>query len=245
MGLFDKLKDSTKATMAQFSNSDEAVHAIKEQIVFELPIKFIAGKHLVNGSNSFLGDKMIQLKDDSVIFNLTDPVFFTIKDIEFAGAKFHEEISQDTKAEAKGTKNTKKKNHGVRGAVIGTLLAPGVGTLAGAMIGSHKGKSKEQSESSATSSSLQKTLEVEDPSTTTVTLIKNSNGEEISIVLETKTVDYQKLTSFHYNHAAAETETPVDEASAIDQVLKLKQLLDAGVLTQEEFDAKKKQLLNL
>ena len=33
--------------------------------------------------------------------------------------------------------------------------------------------------------------------------------------------------------------------SAADEILKYKQLLDLGALTQEEFDAKKKQLLAL
>jgi hypothetical protein len=33
--------------------------------------------------------------------------------------------------------------------------------------------------------------------------------------------------------------------SAADEILKFKNLLDCGVITQEEFDAKKKQLLNL
>lgn len=38
---------------------------------------------------------------------------------------------------------------------------------------------------------------------------------------------------------------PVDVSTAADDLLKLKELLDAGILTQEEFDAKKKQLLGL
>lgn len=38
---------------------------------------------------------------------------------------------------------------------------------------------------------------------------------------------------------------PTSAPSAADEVLKLKQLLDAGVLTQEEFDKKKKELLGL
>lgn len=36
-----------------------------------------------------------------------------------------------------------------------------------------------------------------------------------------------------------------NQFSAADEILKYKQLLDAGAITQEEFDAKKKQLLNL
>lgn len=37
----------------------------------------------------------------------------------------------------------------------------------------------------------------------------------------------------------------VQQTSAADEILKLKQLLDSGIITQEEFDAKKKQLLDL
>lgn len=40
-------------------------------------------------------------------------------------------------------------------------------------------------------------------------------------------------------------ETEEKETSLADEILKLKQLLDAGVLTQDEFDTKKKQLLGL
>ena len=36
-----------------------------------------------------------------------------------------------------------------------------------------------------------------------------------------------------------------NQVSAADELLKMKQLLDAGIITQEEFDAKKKQLLGL
>lgn len=36
-----------------------------------------------------------------------------------------------------------------------------------------------------------------------------------------------------------------NQVSATDEILKLKSLLDSEILTQEEFDAKKKQLLNI
>jgi len=38
-------------------------------------------------------------------------------------------------------------------------------------------------------------------------------------------------------------QTVVQQASAADEIIKFKQLLDAGVITQEEFDAKKRQLI--
>lgn len=39
--------------------------------------------------------------------------------------------------------------------------------------------------------------------------------------------------------------TPVNVHSVADELLKWKGLLDQGVITQEEFDAKKKELLGL
>ena len=45
-------------------------------------------------------------------------------------------------------------------------------------------------------------------------------------------------------HAPAPA-APTSVSEAADDLLKLKELLDAGILTQEEFDAKKKQLLGL
>ena len=45
--------------------------------------------------------------------------------------------------------------------------------------------------------------------------------------------------------AAPAPAAPTSVSEAADDLLKLKELLDAGILTQEEFDAKKKQLLGL
>ena len=39
--------------------------------------------------------------------------------------------------------------------------------------------------------------------------------------------------------------TIVQQTSVADEIVKFKGLLDAGVITQEEFDTKKKQLLGL
>ena len=44
------------------------------------------------------------------------------------------------------------------------------------------------------------------------------------------------------NHTANQN---APATSAMDELRKLKELLDMGIVTQEEFDAKKKQLLGL
>lgn len=63
-------------------------------------------------------------------------------------------------------------------------------------------------------------------------------------------VDYSKCPDCHSNNVS-----PFDgrniaatlnvNTSAVDEIKKYKELLDMGILTQEEFDAKKKQLLSL
>lgn len=46
-------------------------------------------------------------------------------------------------------------------------------------------------------------------------------------------------------NAPIKTETTSQNVSAADEIKKFKQLLDDGIITQEDFDAKKKQLLGL
>ena len=47
------------------------------------------------------------------------------------------------------------------------------------------------------------------------------------------------------NHKQARISTTITSNSSADELKKYKDLLDAGIITQEEFDAKKKQLLGL
>ncbi len=53
------------------------------------------------------------------------------------------------------------------------------------------------------------------------------------------------LDNFKEQESNASTAPVVQQVSAADELLKFKQLLDMGAITQEEFDAKKKQLLGL
>lgn len=68
--------------------------------------------------------------------------------------------------------------------------------------------------------------------------IKNRN--EIHEIVSQLLVDRQKQTTTPTPSAA-----PVSSVSNADELKKYKELLDAGIITQEEFDAKKKQLLGL
>lgn len=66
--------------------------------------------------------------------------------------------------------------------------------------------------------------------------IQISNMEQYEIALKIR--DY--IENYQTNEGA-----PTQALSGADEIVKYKKLLDDGILTQEEFDAKKKQLLGL
>lgn len=58
-------------------------------------------------------------------------------------------------------------------------------------------------------------------------------------------LECQKPKPVVVQQTVVQTATTPSSTDAFDQIRKLKSLLDDGILTQEEFDAKKKQLLGL
>ncbi|MCM1505729.1 MAG: SHOCT domain-containing protein [Ruminococcus flavefaciens] len=80
---------------------------------------------------------------------------------------------------------------------------------------------------------------------------KDPSTDEYSFLINEKSIEpkarmlYDKILENKKKAKSSGNMTIVNQVSSADEILKLKQLLDAGVLTQEEFDAKKKQLLGL
>ena len=63
---------------------------------------------------------------------------------------------------------------------------------------------------------------------------QSNTGKTIKEYIESRILELSKQQA-----------TIVQQTSAADEIVKFKALLDAGVITQEEFDMKKKQLLGL
>lgn len=68
-----------------------------------------------------------------------------------------------------------------------------------------------------------------------------SNGEVSKLYVATK--EASKMADYIKGKLSLHTAIPT--ISAADEILKYKNLLDCGAITEEEFEAKKKQLLNL
>ena len=73
-----------------------------------------------------------------------------------------------------------------------------------------------------------------------ISFVAIKNRDEIHKEISKLLVERQKQ-----NTTPAQTAVPTSTTSNADELKKYKELLDSGVITQEEFDAKKKQLLGL
>ncbi|MET3504938.1 SHOCT domain-containing protein [Halalkalibacter oceani] len=107
------------------------------------------------------------------------------------------------------------------GAAIGTIFAPGIGTLLGGAIGAKKKKKTNY------------TMAFMDVETKEKYMIEAN-------LFATNQSELKKLEA----HPIAKEETFEDAAfSSADELRKFKGLLDDGIITEDEFNAKKKELL--
>ncbi len=119
-------------------------------------------------------------------------------------------------------KHTRSAGKAAAGAIVGGALTGGLGAIAGAAIG---GKKK-------------------DASTFFIDLMDYETKQEFTIQVKQGKGHFHNVNEFRVANIPME-DTQKQSDSAADELLKFKQLLDAGAITQEEYDAKKKELLGL
>lgn len=164
------------------------------------------------------------------------------------------------KKEHNDSKTQTKRKHALTRAAVGTLLGP-VGTVAGALTS----KKETTTISKDFVDHLGVVIHLNDGTMFEITYfnstLKADNSlvrESIDKVNELATILEAGIANAKKQPDAPQTETtePAVEQSTpstpqsspadpLDEIKKLKGLLDIGAITQEEFDAKKKQLLNL
>ena len=202
-----------------------------------------------------------QLNDNRIFFNERDPEFFYLIDRSFQGAKYKQVFSSESTGNqvANTTSKTKDRKKGkagkvVTGAIIGTMLAPGLGTAIGAFAGSKgkdktKSKKKEQSVINSKEIINETTQEIEVKSLASLTFLRLRDNKTVTVSLLADTTDYSQLQTLQIheleNSNAENNNTNIHSIDLIAKLKELKELLDLEILTQEEFDSKKKELLNL
>lgn len=156
----------------------------------------------------------------------------TIKDIQI-----FESVKEVTSTKSKG----KEKRKGVMTrAAVGTILMPGVGTLAGALTA--KKQSTGESES-VTSQQVTRTIVLtrDDPFKAVLNVPYNA---ELEVKLRSILAENLSQTApIEQVAEVPQVEQPASSISVADELMKLKELLDAGILTEEEFTVQKQRLL--
>ncbi len=134
-------------------------------------------------------------------------------------------------------KEKNKRTGRILGAAIGTVLAPGLGTVIGAAHGTGNSKNKNAS-TTVTRSYEQIKEEVSD----IVLYVKYETGQSDTLKYQC----YEKQAMILLNLIDGVKERPNknnNHHSPYEEIKSLKELLDMGAITQEEFDIKKKEIL--
>lgn len=185
-----------------------------------------------------------QTPNGNIYFNKNIASYYVITDYIWNGAEY-DTITATTSKEknnSKTTKNGKSLKIGA-GAILGNMIAPGPGgLLVGAAIGAG-GKGKSYTKGDKAQTSTQQSKNVEKDTIATLTFCALDSGKTYKLSFKCNTTLDSKIRCFNI---APNKETSVNNISQSLEGLKaLKELLDMGAITQEEFDAKKNQILNM
>ncbi len=180
----------------------------KEKVINKLDLRLISGASLILNKKNASNDQYVcfrQLENDIIkvhlLLNKSKAKKYYLTNVEW---NFQEGRSGGKIA---------------GGALVGTLVAGPLGTIAGAGMGSGK----------------------KDQSVAQVTLYNIEEKREFTIAVKCTVDEYSSLSSMIIKKEL-ENKQQIDAAS---EIRKFKELLDDGIISAEEFEDKKKQLLDL
>ncbi|MBS5955351.1 MAG: SHOCT domain-containing protein [Clostridiales bacterium] len=185
-----------------------------------------------------------QKLEGTTYFNYDDSESYKIIDYNWNGPIYDSIMTASTKG-VTNSETVKKGKSGkmATGAIIGTVLLPGVGTVVGAAIGAGgKGKSKTQSTNESATQQVHK--QIEKNSTAILKLQRISDGTIFPVTITCNSNIDSQIRCFLIEKESTISATSKDMTDALKGIKALKELLDMGAITQVEFDIKKKQLLN-
>lgn len=200
----------------------------QNQIAFD---NFVVSREIYAGGHYFRVDETKKLWYSSNQKQPINPPIFRFDEI------VDYEFSEDGETVTKG---------GLGRAAVGGLLFGGVGAVVGGVTGGKKSKTIVKSMKIRISLKNKYTtsceIELVSPGTDCKAggFIYNTNKQVANNLISL----LDSMTS-QAQAAPSEQASAAPQASAADEIMKFKNLLDNGVITQEEFDAKKKQLLGL
>lgn len=213
---------------------DMTLSELKPTLIINLPRATISGSLKTLTNNLYIN----QMKDGLIYLNSNKDVPLRLLNYEWSGPLYNTISTSKTIENHEG--KTKRKGR-VIGAVVGTALLPGVGTVIGAAHGTGNKKQKGKTQASTTTS--QSLVEI--PAAATLQL-ENINTKEIAVIsCNIKSELNAQLLSLKCIEEKSVQKNDNTINDPYEEIKKAKELLDMGILTQEEFDKKKKKLLGL
>lgn len=212
-----------------------------------MSLEITAGKE--NLKLSFLSNrvKMAQRDDGLVYFDSLPDRYFQLMDYTWDGPVYKTvSTSKETGKTKKRDKEKTRRKGGLGGAVIGSMIMPGVGTAIGYAMTSKKVK-KGKGKATTKMNTIVDENQVETDSIAKIQLSDVETGESFSIGIKCNSKVDVDLDRFDWSSVPdteeEEAETRRSEADKIKLLKEYKDLLDMGVISQEEFQQKKADLL--
>lgn len=243
MGLKDLMKtaadgatDLVKKELGKKELERQQAQRIASHISIPITIK--------NGVGGISGSCVIRQRpeDGLVYFNMDETHLYEPVDYSWSGPIYGSQTNSQTISDT-NSQTVKKGKSGkmAAGALVGTILFPGVGTVVGAAIGAG-GKSKSTTTGFSTSSTNQIQQTVEQPGVAVIKFKSIDNGNILPITIICTTEIDAKIRCLQFKQTTADISKKT--AESLNAIKALKELLDMGAITQEEFERKKKQILN-
>ena len=182
---------------------------------------------------------MAQRPNGMVYFNSLPNKLFHLINYEWQGPVYNTVVTTNESAittqhnKGKSKEKTKRKG-GLLGAAVGTVLMPGVGTAIGYAMTSKKvakGKTKNTGRQVTNNQSITNQNQVEVDSMGKIGLADPDTGQTFSIGIRCNSQIDIELDGFNWPNQQP-------------QIKEYKALLDSGVITEEEFEKKKQEMLS-
>ena len=237
------LSIKNKVQKPAISNNSVATQpAVVEKPVRVLNLRVISGKEDFELGSKHTRFDLKQWKDGSVTVS-DAPTKYELFDYEWNGPEYRTVEKTTTTSHTKGKSKEKTKRRGhLAGAVVGTAIAPGVGTIVGAAVGTgKKTKGKNNSTTTGTATTTSDNIEVDSYASMKM---RNIETNQINIIgfRCSSNIDMQ-LKSFNISKSSDAVENVRNQKTSVELLKDYKEHLDRGIITQEEFDQKKSELL--
>lgn len=195
-----------------------------------------------------LNGVIIRQQADGLIYFNNEEKFYRLISYSWSGPQYQPVTSTETVSQTTG--KTKRKGR-LLGAAVGSMVAPGIGTAIGAMAGTGNKKTNDKT----VSQSVSQVGMAEIAMPAVLVLEEVDSGAQIRLDFDCLSETDKTLSQFAFGTisraAASNRENKVTNPSSsspldpYEELKKLKELLDMGILTQDEFDKKKSELLRL